>query len=322
MQRGEKAKQEQRAVPSPAAGGNWSRLGASMVGEMLDEMRAMTVQGVIDGTLPLRVPAASIEDPVGTDRLIDEDSSEDTESFLALVDNIRHRGLRVPLRVRPRDPAWRPNPTHPHVVDGVTFILQSGRRRLAACRELGVDPLVFLSFVPEDAARLDDLKERFFENAVRRQLSAFEKALSIGMIAEATAGTTQDQIAEIIGVPPTAVSRGLAVLRHREALQARLPSFATATTHEIQAALTELRQGELSSTDNAIRKRERRALQKVALPFRRVVYGKTRLDLRAARGGQLALTMTTSDLSPKDISEVAELVRGIVERRGATRGAG
>lgn len=303
---------------TPVPTGNWSRAAMREIDQKLDDMRAMTTQGLLEGRLPIRVSAASIEDPLGSDRVLagpQEDADDDSEGFRALVENIRHRGLRSPLRVRPADPAWRPDPAAPQRVDGVSFILQSGRRRLAACRELGIDPLVFLSFVEAKDAPLEDLRERFFENAIRRQLAPFEKLLSIGMIAEATPGTTQDQIAEIVGIPQTAVSRGLAVLRHREALIERLPSPATASLRDIQAVLSELHADELSETPDAVRKRASRERDRVALPFQRVDCNNTRIELRKVRGGRLALSLTTGDLSVDDLNRIVDDVRDMISRR-------
>lgn len=301
----------------PPAGGNWAKSAVNAMGDRLDEMRGMTLQGILEGGLPLRLRAEQIIDPLGTDRIAESeegsDTDADTDGFQALLENIRRRGLRVPLRVRPEDPSWRPDPKSPHETGSASFILQSGRRRLKACRILGVDPLVFLSFVDAGDSRLDDLHERFFENTIRKQLSSFEKAWSIGLIAEETPGT-QEQIAEIVGVSPAAVSRGLAVLRLREALEGMIP-LASATAREIDGALAQIRKTHLSENPEAIRKREARARTSLNLPFSTLNFGDTRLTLRSMKGGRLALSTVSSILRDEDYEAIAALVRQLAEER-------
>ena len=312
LEKAQATKAERANMAPPPPSGNWARSAVEQMGEKIDAMRALTVQGILDGTLPIRVPADRIEDRIGSDRVISDDAAEyDTDSFRSLVENIRRRGLRVPLRVRPADPDWRPRPEKPNDIGDQVFVLQSGRRRLAACRELGIDPLVFLSFVKEGAERVEDLQERFFENTVRRDLTSFEKLWSIGLIAAELPEATQEQIAEIIGVAQSAVSRGTAVLKYREELE-RLVDPATATVGEIDAALASLREQNRSESPAAVRQRrsrERRMKAAAApLPFRKREFGGTVLSLRANRDGGRTLTLKTSTLDDRALDRIAALV--------------
>jgi ParB-like chromosome segregation protein Spo0J len=309
-------------APRPPAGGNWAKSAVDTIGERLEEARRNHadmiqdhIKAIAEGALPLRIPADQIDDIVGSDRVPGNDEDEDgVESLEALTDNIRRRGLRTPLRVRPADPAWRPDPKAPHEVGEARFILQSGRRRLAACRALGVDPLAFVSFVDEGAERLDDLQERFFENVARKNLTPFEKVLSVGLIAAEVPHANLAQLAEIIGVSATMVSRGIAVCEHREALEREI-DLPNSGYREIDAAVAGLRaknrEAEAETNPEAARKRDARAKARVALPFRTRALGSGEIKLAAPRSGGLTLTLTTSELDQGDMVRIADFIEKV-----------
>jgi len=295
--------------------GNWSRQAMRGMQDRLESAKREAAQaneavyqGIIDGVVPIHVPATSIEDEVGSDRIASAAEDDDSEdSFRALVENIRKRGLRTPLRLRPVDPEWRPNPAFPRDVSGQRFTLQSGRRRLRACRELGIEPLCFLTFPEAAGARLDDLQERYFENTIRRDLTMFERLYSIGLIAQETTGASQQQIAEIIGVPRATVSRGLAAVEYHGEL-GQVLDLGQATRDEIDAALKRLRDREPSTSKEAQRSRERRERQASALPFRRRDLGLGVVRLREKEGGLRVLTLESPDL---DDEKLMKLLRAI-----------
>jgi ParB/RepB/Spo0J family partition protein len=246
-----------------------------------------------------------IEDEIGSDRLAPRQGAE-TESLDALIANIRDRGLRTPLRVRPRDPGWRPDPDHPRNTGDQLFVLQSGRRRLAACRELGIDPVAFLSFVAPDAQRLDDLQERFFENATRKNLSTVEKLYSIGLIARETPGITQAQIADFIGTSVAQVSRGLAVVTHFGRLKAEL-DLNGVTRDEIDAALKRIRD-EDAPTQEAQRKRAERARNTPRLPFKTRSLSNGQARLRMDKTGMRILTLRGAMLDDERIARIIDVL--------------
>ncbi|WP_138467846.1 ParB N-terminal domain-containing protein [Poseidonocella sp. HB161398] len=295
--------------------GNWSRQAMRGMQDRLESAKKEAAlaneavyEGILEGVVPIRIPATSIEDKVGSDRIApapEDDESED--SFRALLENIRRRGLRMPLRVRAADPDWRPNPAFPRDVSGQRFALQSGRRRLRACIELGIEPLCFLTFPEASGARLDDLQERFFENTIRRDLTMFERLYSIGLIAQETTGVTQQQIAEIIGVPRATVSRGLAAVEFHAALGEVL-DLGQASRDQIDAALKQIRDQGPSTTKEAVRSRARRAKAAGTLPWRRKDCGIGQVKLKEKPDGMRVLTLESADL---DDDRLAKLLRAI-----------
>ena len=332
FRRGAADAEEARSAPVSARPANnaWSRSAQAGLTDRLHEARQEAEQarqaiyeGILEGTVPLRVPTDLIEDAVGSDRFGGEEPNDPTDAgdsarsaaedaeeagLAALRENIRARGQRMPIRIRPLDSAWRPDPTNPRDLGDQRFAVQSGRRRLQVCRELGIDVLAGLSFVPAGMERLDDLHERFFENTVRKRLTAFERLLSIGLIANETAGATQAQMAEILGVSTASLSRGLAVLMYREALTANLDP-AHATRAEIDGALKAIRTAERSDDPEARRSRERRARSRASktLPFRSRELPIGMLRLHERRDGRRVLTLEGAMLDDARIMQIVQM---------------
>jgi len=303
---------------APAKGsGNWSKMAMDSMESSLQEIKvslevALTTLhgGILDGTIPVHVSVDQITDVVGTDRIMDSPDSDDaTDSYASLVENIRKRGLRVPIRIRPTDPAWRPKKENPKDLGEQTFALQSGRRRLAACRDLGIEPTAFLSFGKDDAAT-EDLQERFFENAARKNLSLIEKLYSIGLIAESMKDLSQSEIATAIGANAAYVSRGIAVVQFFERLKQDLDLSHT-TAREIDETLKRYRE-EKTPSANPAAKRSREHRKKLGesskLPFERRTVGKTRLTLKANVKGERILSMKGRDLDDDTIGQIIDLL--------------
>lgn len=326
MQRAEQTK-DNAPSPPPKGSGNWSKMARESMEQRLKEARHeldgarnAELEGIMEGVVPIHIPAARIVDEVGTDRILtsdDKDDLGDSESFQSLVENIRQRGQRVPIRVRPRDPDWKPDPTSPRDVGDQMFILQSGRRRLAACQQLGIAPLAFLSFASEDKAHIEDLQERFFENAVRKNLSLVEKLYSIGLIAQHMPDASQGQIAEITGVNLAYVSRGRAVVEFYDRLSEDL-DLKSVTMKEIDQALKEYRRENRSSSPEARRKRQERQKKNTAkapdLPFARKTIGSTKASLKVTPKGERVLSLQGRGLGDEIISEILSILdRGIAQ---------
>ncbi|WP_282026276.1 ParB N-terminal domain-containing protein [Limimaricola cinnabarinus] len=242
---------EERRATAPTAnavplGGQW---GGAIKGQMavtrreLDAARERLTavrEGVLRGVIALEIETDAIVDEVGTDRIGDWTGDAD---FDALVRNIRERGQTQPIRVRPEDSTWRPAEADPLAVDkAARFVLQSGRRRLAACRKLGLPVRALIATdisqsLGQGAAQLKaaggsvealaDLEERFAENTMRQALSPIEQLLSVGEIAALLPEMSQRAIASRLNVPQATVSIGLTCFRNRDELLRRAPADAT-----------------------------------------------------------------------------------------------
>lgn len=194
----------------PAAGGIggfWGGSATNMLQARLREVQQSQVDSILHGVTAIDIHPDMVDDHVGTDRIGDWN---DDEAFAALVADMRRRGQRQPVRVRPADPNWSPEPQPPHA-GSARFILQSGRRRLAAARELGLPVRAVISTDIGDE-KLADLEERFLENTMRQDLSGFEELLSVGLIAQAHTDLTQTEIAQRLGVAQGDISLGLACI--------------------------------------------------------------------------------------------------------------
>ena len=287
--------------------GNWSRQAQAGLQRQIEEARedarrAATglYQGVLSGVVAVPIPVENIIDEVGSDRVASDTSPTVAQDQADLTSNIKSRGLRTPLRVRPTDPDWRPLDSDPFYVQGQTFALQSGRRRLAACKELGITPIAFISFPAENAA-LDDLLERYFENVARKDLSIAERLISIAAIAENMDGT-QDEIAGAIGVSRSALNRALRLMQNYSAVQKAL-NLATASRDEIDAFLSK----QAVSTG-------RQESARIALPFRRKAVTGGSLRLAATKTGGRRLTLELESLSDAQAEALALGIEKILKK--------
>ncbi|MFN3614335.1 MAG: hypothetical protein ACK4WC_07230, partial [Rubrimonas sp.] len=145
------------------------------------------------------------------------------------------------IRVRPADPAWTPDPRAPLQTAPARFVVQSGRRRLAALRRLGRPALALVS-TPEGEAEIDDLEERFLENTVRKSLTPFEELLSIGVLASRLGDLPQKEVAARLKISAPDVSLGLACLEMREQIAAAV-DVATTPKRAYRDLIPRLRKG-------------------------------------------------------------------------------
>lgn len=317
--RGMEASQASEAVPEAAEAsvmpGNWSRQAmrgyqerAEIAMQQAAQANESIRQSIIDGVLPVQVNPDAIVDEVGTDRIASgPEDQQEMESFAALLENIRRRGLRTPLRVRPLDSEWRPDLAFPQDVSGQRFALQSGRRRLAACRELGIRPVCLISFPDRTAVELDDLEERYFENTVRRDLTAFERLYSVGLIASAITDSSQDGISEITGIPQSTISRGLSVLTFRDELGRRL-NLSTASRNDIDRALREIRSGEQQGHVALEQQPGETRGSAAKLPFTQREMRSGNIKLRQRKDGIRVMTIESGELSDAKIAAIVKLL--------------
>lgn len=195
-------------------GGMWAGSAVNMLKQRVEDANGSLHAGVMAGTVVIELDPAQILDAVGTDRVVDW---EKEEAFTQLVANIERRGQTQPIRVRPKEKDWQADPANPlETID--EFIVQSGRRRLAACRQLEIKVKAIVA-TEEGDVLLADLEERFHENTMRQNLNGFEELLSIGTIARWMQDMTQSEIAERLGVAQGDVSLGLAVETFRDEIK-------------------------------------------------------------------------------------------------------
>ena len=166
---------------------------------------------------------------------------QDDDDFAALMANIKRRGQTQPIRVRPEDPDWQADEADPLKTDA-RFVIQSGRRRLEACRLLG-RPVLAIIATEEGDRTLADLEERFHENTMRRNLTGFEELISIGLLAQSLQQLTQSEIAERLGVTQGDVSLGLACLDLREIIEEEV-DVATTPKRQYRSIIPKLKRGE------------------------------------------------------------------------------
>lgn len=113
--------------------------------------------------------------------------------------SIEANGQRVPILVRP--------------LDGDRYSLIYGRRRLEACRELGIKIRAIVTETDGDQS----LKDQLLENQERRDLSFIERALVAAALLEGDhfpeAERTARSVAEVLNLHEAGVSQLLGVVR-------------------------------------------------------------------------------------------------------------
>lgn len=219
-------------------GGMWAGSAMNMLKQRIEDAHGSLLKGVMSGTVALELDPAQIDDEVGSDRVTDW---RDDEDFAALMANIKRRGQTQPIRVRPVDPTWQANEADP-LKTSDRFTIQSGRRRLEACRQLG-RPVLAIIATEEGDRTLADLEERFHENTMRRNLNGFEELISIGLLAESLKELTQSEIAERLGVSQGDVSLGLACLTLRDEIEAQV-DVSTTAKRQYRSIIPKLKRGE------------------------------------------------------------------------------
>ena len=116
-----------------------------------------------------------------------------------LKTSISRNGQRVPILVRP--------------LEGDSYSLIYGRRRLEACRELGIKVRAIITEVEGDQA----LRDQLLENQERRDLSFIERALVAAALLEGDhlteAERTNKGVAEVLNLTEAGVSQLLSVVR-------------------------------------------------------------------------------------------------------------
>ncbi|MFY0666079.1 MAG: ParB N-terminal domain-containing protein [Natronospirillum sp.] len=242
-QKSDEATPVERMMPSTGAGSAWKSGALAQSNDALTTGRKKLADDILSGRHELALMPEQVTDPLGTDRRADWKRQD---AFQTLVDSIAANGQDTPILVWPMDPTWKPDPLEPSQVDGVPFIMLTGRRRLAAAKQLGLPVRAILA--PQDKrageeAGFEMLFLRFRENEERENLSAFERLVSIGELYESLAGTQEDgkltatAFADRIGVHESLVSRARAVFKVRDEFLNAFKNAYDMSFRDIQAAL-------------------------------------------------------------------------------------
>lgn len=282
------------AEGKPGMGGMWGGTAMNMLRQRLEDTRATLSDGILNGTVAIELLPSQIEDPNGSDRIT---GWEDDPEFAALVDNIKRRGQTQAIRVRPKNPDWQPD--HDRPLDTADqFIIQSGRRRLAACRQLDRKVVAVLSTVEGEAA-LADLEERFHENTMRKNLSGFEELLSVGLIADALGDLSQHEIAQRLSVSQNDVSLGRACVELHDRIIAEIDIAAT-PKRAFREIIPRLRG-----------KSEGPKPPKTKTQVSRAQNGDVHVAVKRAASGDLTVTLKAGAVDPDWLAQaVAQLVAG------------
>ncbi len=286
------------AAPKPAMGGMWAGSAMNLLKQRIEDTHGSLVSGILNGTVALTLDPTQIVDQAGSDRIGDWQGDV---AFDALKANIARRGQTQPIRVRAVNADWQPNAETPLQTDA-QFAVQSGRRRVEACRQLGLPVLAILSTEQGDAA-LADLEERFHENTMRKDLNGFEELLSIGLLAESLSDQTQEDIAERLSVSQGDVSLGLACVALRDKIVAEV-DIETTPKRVYRAIIPKLKRGAKATT--------------MAKPKDRTGASKGEdisVDITSAKGS-VTLVAKGQGLDAIDPQEVADdFMRYLLERR-------
>ncbi len=282
----------------PGMGGMWGGTAMNMLRQRLEDTRATIRDGILNGTVSIELLPIQVEDPTGSDR---QAGWEDEPEFQALMDNISRRGQTQAIRVRPVDPAWEPDPDHP-LDTADRFIIQSGRRRLAACRKLNRKVVAVIGTVEGEAA-LADLEERFHENTMRQNLSGFEELLSIGLIADALGDLSQQEIAQRLSVSQNDVSLGRSCVELHDQIAASV-DIANTPKRAFREIIPQLRAGPKA-------KEKKKPATKVVKARK----GAVEVAVKTASGGALSLTLKGGQVDAEWLADaVADLVAKQAEK--------
>lgn len=276
----------------PGMGGMWGGTAMNLLRQRLEDTRATIADGILNGTVAIELLPAQIDDPSGSDR---QDGWQDDPEFKALMDNISRRGQTQAIRVRPVDPTWEPDRDHP-LDTADRFIIQSGRRRLAACQMLNRKVVAVIATVEGEAA-LADLEERFHENTMRKNLSGFEELLSVGLIADALGDLSQQEIAQRLSVSQNDVSLGRSCVELHDQIIAEV-DITNTPKRAFREIIPRLRGGPIDKPKKA-----------PAAKVSKAVQGSVEVAVKNAANGALSLTLTGAIVDAEWLAQaVADLV--------------
>ena len=166
-------------APSPAPGVD----GPKSLRSMADVLSSVSAQA------PQEIDPSEIADSEVADRFDVQDGLND------LVESIRASGQQLPVMLRHRRGA------------GPRYEVVYGRRRIAACRELGIKVAAYIKEMTLDEA----LMSQALENSARLERSFIEQAVFAAKLEEA--GFTAERICQALAIDASTLSRLRTVVR-------------------------------------------------------------------------------------------------------------
>ncbi|MGB7336575.1 MAG: ParB N-terminal domain-containing protein [Salaquimonas sp.] len=312
----QKAELSRKAADLPKVGGAGSAWNSGALAQAqagLKQTRGQIADDILNGRHEVRLAVNQISDPLGSDRRADW---RNQEAFKTLKASIETNGQDTPILVWPKDPNWHPDGINPENVDGVEFVLLTGRRRHAVAAELGL-PLRATLAPPgdrdADTSRFSMLFLRFRENEERENLGAFERLLSIGEMYESLreakegSGLTAVSFADRIGVHESIISRGRTVFKAREQI---LNAFKNA----YEMSFAELQKAIASLDSNKATKDTKPAPSKKLTVKRKIG---TRNLIVTSNAGKLAVSASGLKLGKLELEQLSELIAEFLTKTGA-----
>lgn len=159
-----------------------------------------------------------------------ENARVDLGDLTDLVESIREVGVLSPLLVDEASSVRLERSDLADQLDGATFVLRAGERRLRAARLAGMDEVPVM--VKPTADRLETYVTFFHENVHRKNLSALEEARVVVHLRDV--GQSQSAIATRLKISEATVSRRLKLLT--------MPNDVQMAVHEGRITATEATQ--------------------------------------------------------------------------------
>lgn len=129
------------------------------------------------------------------------------ESLDRLAESIRDKGQLAPIRVRWSDALGK-------------WVIIAGERRWRATKQASL-PTIECYFHTDDLSRSEVLEQQLIENLLREDLKPLEEARAFSSLMQLN-GWNGKQVAETLHIPPSQVSRALALLRLPEDIRQRV----------------------------------------------------------------------------------------------------
>ena len=133
------------------------------------------------------------------------------EALERLAESIRDKGQLSPIWVRWSEPMGK-------------WMIVAGERRWRATKRAGLSQ-IDCHFHDGEISRSEVLEQQLIENLLREDLQPIEQAKAFSMLLELN-GWTGKQLAEALRVPPSSVSRALALLRLPDDVQEQVATGA------------------------------------------------------------------------------------------------